>query len=152
MTTRHDLVEQYKQGAAAVRAAVEGLDDAALDRRPGPEEWTAREVIHHLADAEMRSAVRLRQLVAEDDAVIQGYDEGLYAKRLHYERPVANALAAIDAARATSADLLDLLSEDEWARQGTHTESGPYSVMTWLEVYTAHAADHAEQIRRAAAG
>jgi hypothetical protein len=38
------------------------------------------------------------------------------------------------------------LSEDEWAREGTHSESGRYTMDDWLEIYAAHAHDHAAQI------
>ena len=154
MTTtvdRRTLLARYKTGAAAVSAAAEGLSDADLDRRPAPDAWTAREVIHHLADAETRSAVRLRQLLAEDAPVIQGYDEELYARVLHYDRPIAASLALMTAVRASSAELLDQLTEADFARTGTHTESGAFSVDTWLELYAAHAHDHAEQLRRASA-
>ena len=133
-----------------IARAVEGLSEAQLDRRPAPDEWTAREVVHHLADAETRSAVRLRQLLAEDDPVIQGYDEEGYARMLHYDRPVAASLALVRAVRASTAELLDRLTDADFARAGTHTESGPYSVDTWLELYAAHGHDHADQIRRAA--
>ena len=72
------------------------------------------------------------------------------ARRLHYtERPIVPALEAMRAARNVSADLLDRLTDDDWARAGTHTESGPYSVERWLEIYADHAHDHADQIRRA---
>jgi hypothetical protein len=153
MTTsvdRRTLLARYKDGAAAVAAAAAGLSDDDLDRRPGPGEWTAREVIHHLADAEARSAIRLRQLLAEDDPIIQGYDEELYARVLHYDRPVATSLSLVAAVRASTAELLDRLTEADFSRCGTHTESGPYSVETWLELYAAHAHDHADQLRRAA--
>jgi hypothetical protein len=150
MQRRAYLIEQYKAGADAVAKAVAGLDDAGLDRRPAPGEWTAREVIHHLADAETRSAVRLRQLLAEDDPVIQGYDEERYAKVLHYDRPVETSLATIAAVRAATAELLDLLADADFERAGTHTESGRYTVTTWLELYAAHCLDHAEQIVHAA--
>jgi hypothetical protein len=149
---RAPLLARYREGAAAIAAAADGLSDDELDRRPAPGAWTAREVIHHLADAEVRSAIRLRQLLAEDGPVIEGYDEGRYARVLHYDRPVAASLAVVHAVRASTAELLDRLTEADFARAGTHTELGPYSVDTWLEVYAAHAHDHAEQIRRAATG
>lgn len=155
MTTpaeRSALLARYRGGAAAVAAAAEGLSEADLDRRPGPGEWSAREVIHHLADAETRGAIRLRQLLAEDAPVIPAYDEEQYARVLHYDRPVATSLALIGAVRASTAELLDRLTDADFARCGTHTESGPYSVDTWLEIYTAHANDHADQVRRAATG
>lgn len=150
-TERNALVERYATGAAAFRDALAGITDAELDARPGPGEWTAREIVHHTADAEMRAAIRLRQLIAEDAPVIQGYDQDNYTRALHYNRPIAASLDAVDAARRTSAELLGLLTEDEWKKTGTHTESGPYGVTDWLAIYAAHAHDHADQIRRARA-
>jgi hypothetical protein len=49
----------------------------------------------------------------------------------------------------STAEILDQLTEEEWARAGTHSESGPYTVERWLEIYAEHAVKHAAQIRRA---
>lgn len=147
---RDHLIRQYKEGFSTVRDAIGGLSDAGLDRRPPDGSWTAREVVHHLADSEMTSAIRLRRLLAEERPLLQGYDENEFARRLRYDRPIEASLAAFKAARDASAELLDLLAEDQWQRSGTHSESGPYSVETWLEIYAAHAHDHARQILRAA--
>jgi hypothetical protein len=116
---------------------------------PAPGKWSARQIVHHLADSEMTSAIRLRRLLAEDNPLISGYDEEEFARRLHYDRPLEASLLALRAARDTSAQILDRLSEAEWSRAGTHSVSGPYSVTTWLEIYAVHAHNHAEQIRRA---
>jgi hypothetical protein len=67
----------------------------------------------------------------------------------HAERPIEASVEAVAAARKTTAEILDRLDEEQWARGGTHTESGPYGVEAWLEIYAAHAHDHADQIRRA---
>ncbi len=150
MADRAALIETYKRGAAAVDAAIAGMTDADLDRRPSPADWSAREVVHHLADAETRAAIRLRQLLAEDDAVIHGYDEEQYARVLHYDRPIDTSLAVIRAVRAATGELLDLLTDADFARTGTHTESGPYGVDDWLRIYVAHCEDHAAQITAAA--
>ena len=112
-----------------LRAAVAGLADAELDRRPSDGGWTPREVVHHVADSEMTSAIRLRRLIAEDEPLIVGYDGDEFARRLHYaDRPIAPALAAVEAARATTAQILHGLTEAEWARMGTHSDSGTYGV------------------------
>ena len=148
---RAAAVERYRGGYAAVAAAVAaaGPDRLDLAAMGG---WTARQVVHHLADAEMTSAIRLRRLLAEDAPVIAAYDENAYADVLRYaERRVEIALRAIEAARETSAELLDLLTEEQWARTGTHSESGEYGVAEWLRIYAAHPYDHAAQIRAAAA-
>lgn len=149
--TREELLERYRAGARTLAEALEGATEAELDARPAPGEWSARQVVHHVADAELRSALRLRQLLAEDSPTIQGYDESDYAERLHYDRPIEASLAAIRAARDTSAELLERMTEDDWKREGTHTENGRYTPETWLEIYAAHCLEHAAQIREARA-
>lgn len=146
---RDELIARYEQGHAVVVRALSDVGTDALDARPSPDDWTPREIVHHLADSEMTSAIRLRRLLAEDAPVIAGYDESAFAKRLHYERPIEASLDAFRAARGTSAQLLHVLSPEDWARTGWHTESGLYSVETWLRTYAAHGHDHAEQIRAA---
>jgi hypothetical protein len=150
---RAALVDLYRDGHRVVVEALAGTTAAELDAQPpDPDEWTARMVVHHLADSEMMSATRLRRLIAEDDPVIQGYDEPTFARRLFYDdRPIEPALAALGAARATTFQILERLTDDQWARTGTHTESGRYGVEDWLRIYGAHAHEHAAQIGRAIA-
>jgi len=149
--TRKTLVARYKDGYRAVTYALAGSTDAELDARPAPGKWSAREIVHHLADSELTSAVRMRNVIATDNVAIVGYDQEVFAKRLYYDRPIAASLAAFKASREATAELLDRLTEAEWAREGTHTEHGRYGMDTWLNIYSAHAHDHADQIRRARA-
>jgi DinB superfamily len=146
-TTRDALVAKYKDGYAQVARALQGATDADLDRRPAAGKWTSREIVHHLADSEMTSAIRLRRLLAEDRPVIGGYDQEEFARKLHYDRPIGASLDAFKAARETTAAILDRMTEEEWIREGTHSESGRYSVLQWLEIYADHAHNHAGQIR-----
>ena len=151
---RAGLIARYREGVAEVESAVAetlALGEDAIDRRPAPDEWSPRQVVHHLADSETMSAIRIRRLIADDEPVlIQGYDEPVWATRLHYDRPIEGSLALLRAVRAATADLLDRMTEADWAQTGTHSESGSYSAVRWLEIYAAHAHDHADQIRRAA--
>ena len=150
---RAALVARYRAGTAEILAAVAEIGDAGLDTRPADGGWTPREVVHHTADSEMTSAIRLRRLIAEDNPLIVGYDGDEFARRLHYSgRPIEPALAAIAAARSTTLQILDGLTDAQWARTGTHSESGEYGVERWLEIYANHCHDHAEQIRTAVGG
>ena len=149
--TRDQLVARYKDGHRRVAEALQGASDAELDARPAPGKWSAREIVHHLADSEMTSAVRLRLLVAEDHAQIRPYDQEQFARTLHYDRPIAASMLAFQAARLSSGELLDRLSDAQWAKAGTHPEHGSYGVERWLEIYAEHAHKHADQITRARA-
>ncbi|MEY2566344.1 MAG: hypothetical protein QOE35_873 [Actinomycetota bacterium] len=150
--TRDELIARYAAGPDDVAAALEGISDEGLDRRPGAGEWTAREVVHHLADSEATSYIRLRRLVAEDAPAIVGYDQDLWAQRLHYDAPIEPPLAVFTAVRAASTQLLRSVDAAAFSRAGTHDEHGVYSVTTWLEIYADHAHDHADQIRKARRG
>lgn len=145
-TMRRALVERYRDGTALVLETARQCSEEELDAVPADGGWSARQVVHHLADAETMSATRLRRLLAEDDPVIHAYPEERFAACLHYHRPIGASLAVVAAVRAASLELIDLLTEEEWARSGTHTDDGPYDVSTWLRTYVAHAEDHAAQI------
>ena len=145
--SRAKLVAQYKDGYRAVADALAGATDAELDAHPAPGKWSARQIVHHLADSEMTSAIRLRLLLAAERPQIGGYDQDEFARRLYYDRPVEASLDAFRAARRTCGELLDRMDEAAWARRGTHSELGEYSVERWLEIYAVHAHDHADQIR-----
>ena len=146
---RKKLINQYKDGYRVVAEALAGATDEELDARPAPAKWTAREIVHHLADSEMTSAIRLRLLIAVDTPQIVGYDQDEFARRLYYDRPIEASIEAFKAARRTTAEILERMSEAEWAREGTHSEHGRYTIPRWLEIYAAHAHGHAEQIRAA---
>ncbi|MCL4242303.1 MAG: DinB family protein [Dehalococcoidia bacterium] len=147
VTTRNGLIARYRSGYDEVVAAQAGITPAELDSADA-DGWTARQVVHHLADSEWTSALRLRKLLAEPAPVLWAYPEEVWARALFYDRrPIEPSLAALKAARQTTLSILEHLSEGDWAREGWHTESGRYTVERWLEVYAAHAYEHAAQIR-----
>ncbi len=143
-----ELVAQYKAGYDEVVDSLRAFPADSLTSHPIPGKWSAREIIHHLADSETVSAIRLRRLLSEDHPVIQGYDQDEYALRFKYnERDTAPALEAFHAARANTAQLIERMDGEDWKREGSHTESGRYTVEDWLKIYAAHAHNHAAQIR-----
>jgi hypothetical protein len=144
---RKELIAQYDDGYRIVAEALAGADDKELDARPAPGKWSAREVVHHLADSEMTAATRLRLLVGTDNAQIYGYDQDQFARRLFYDRPIEASLDAFKTARRATSEILQRMTEADWARAaGTHSEHGRYTAERWLEIYALHAHRHAEQI------
>ena len=144
-------IERYRTGMTDLEDALAGITEDELDRPQADGEWTPRQVVHHLADGEAMSYTRLRRLVADDQPVIQGYDEPTFARRLHYDRPIASSLAVVAAVRNASLDLMRVMTAEDWAKTGTHSELPSYSVDRWLEIYAEHVHEHADQIRRARA-
>ena len=144
---REQLIAQYKDGYRVVAETLVKITPEELDATPAPGKWSARQIIHHLADSEMTAAVRFRLLLAEDKPAIKGYDQDRFADRLHYERSHEGSLELFRAARASTAELMGCLTEADWLREGTHSEVGRFGMDTWLRIYAAHAHRHADQIR-----
>jgi hypothetical protein len=144
---RNALIQRYRDGHRTVVDALKGLSEEELDTSASGE-WTPRMIAHHLADSEMMSAIRLRRLIAEDSPVIHGYDEVEFARKLTTDRPIEPSLEAMRWARESTAQILERLTDEDWRRIGTHSESGPYSVEDWLTIYANHGHDHAKQIER----
>ena len=144
---RRQLIEKYKDGHRVVTEALKGLTDREFDARLTGK-WSIREIIHHLADSEMLAAVRLRRLVAEDRPGIRATDVGGYVRRLFYDRPVQTSLELFRVVRASTTEILERMTDADWAREGVHSETGRFTAEKWLEVFSQHADTHAEQIKR----
>jgi hypothetical protein len=152
----NSLIARYAAAYRAVEEALAAITPDELDRRPGDDCWTAREVVHHLADSETRSFLRLRWLLASDAPFIEGYPEAEWAAepRLGYRtRPIDASLAVVSAVRESSLELLRTLTPDDFTRPGKHEEyDEPYTIQRWLEIYAEHPYIHADQISRARRG
>lgn len=144
----------YENATQYFADTVTALSEADLDRRK-PDDWSPRQVIHHVADSESQSYVRIRRLIAEPaDSLIQGYDEAAWAQNeiLGYnDLPMENSFAVYLSVRAATLDIIKRLQETDLDRHGAHSERGKFSVRDWLEIYTKHPRDHADQIKQALA-
>jgi hypothetical protein len=144
------LIGLYAKGYDEVMDALDGITDADWDKREAAGEWSVREIVHHLGDSEMNAASRIRKLVADESPVIQGYDQEGWTRKLYIaDRPLDASVIAFKAARDATLPLLQLMTEEDWAKSGLHTEAGTITSLTWLTMYGPHAHDHADQIRRA---
>ena len=150
-----DYARDYEAATKYFTELVSRLKPTDLDKS-APGEWTPRQVIHHLADSETQSYVRIRKLMAEPaGSTIQGWDEGMWAENavLGYTTlPVENSIAVFKSVRAASLEILKRLSLEDLERSGVHTENGNYTVAKWIKNHTNHPRSHVEQIEKAVAG
>lgn len=150
-----EIALAYRQSTEAFEKLVAGIPTAQLDVKH-PEGWSARQVIHHMADSEAQSYARIRRLIAEPEGtIIQGYDENAWSASavLGYSTlPIDFSVKVFSAVRASSLIMIERLTDADLAKSGMHSESGPFSIEKWCKAYTAHPLDHIGQIEKALRG
>lgn len=145
-----ELLERFRRGAEILAVATTGASNPELDFEPAPGKWTARQIACHLADSEIVGHMRFRQVLAEDNPTIIGFDEAAWAEKLDYrKRKISVALETFRRIRGENYELLKSLPEEAFARRGTHSERGPVSLLDLLEIYAVHAENHVRQIMAA---
>jgi hypothetical protein len=114
-----------------------------------PGKWSIREVIQHLADAELVGGNRFRMVMADDRPALAGYDQDLWAERLRYsESSVDEAIEEFSALRRSNVRLFERASDADLARVGLHSERGEESLGFMLKLYAGHDIVHRRQIER----
>ena len=133
----------------AVRAAIAGLSETQLSQREAPDKWSIRHVVRHLADGDLVWGWRMRMVLAHDRPTITGYDQDLWADRLHYgEADVSLALYEFSVLRRSNLRLLTAASAADMQRVGVHAERGEESVAHMIKMYAGHDLLHLAQIGR----
>jgi len=112
-----------------------------------PGKWSIRQIVAHLADAELVMAHRFRQVIAEDAPILVWFDQDAWAARLDYaRRKPKQSLETLRRTRAENVELLKGLAESAYERAGNHTRNGRMTLHDLLEHSAVHTENHARQI------
>jgi hypothetical protein len=150
MSELSDLLERFRRGAELLSVATTGASNQELDFAPAPGKWTPRQIACHLADAEYVGAMRLRQVIAEDNPSLVGFDEQKWTANLNYaSRKISAILEAFRRVRLDNFELLKSLPPEAFERYGTHSEDGRLTLQELLKGYAEHAENHVKQIMAA---
>jgi uncharacterized damage-inducible protein DinB len=140
-----DLLTTLETTPARIAQIVTGWPDAAFERSHAPGKWTARQVLAHLAHAEMVFASRLRFGVAEDGYVIQPFDQDAWIAA----EPAADgrdSLAAYLALRRMNLALCRALTPEQRARGFRHPQMGDVNVEWVMTFFAGHERSHLGQL------
>lgn len=116
---------------------------------PAPGKWSPGEIVAHLADCELVFAFRLRQTLAEDNHVIQPFDQDKWARPYPKITP-DEAFRAFQAFRNWNLVLIESLPAGAGARKVTHPERGDMTFQTILDTMAGHDLNHLGQLQRIA--
>lgn len=153
-SVRRDAIASLRDHPAKLRGVVEPLDDAALDTPYRDGGWTARQIVHHLADAHLHAYLRCRSALTEDGPTATGYDPAAWADLSDARTaPIEPSLTLLKGLHARWVALLDALPADAFERAWIHPTRGrPVSLGATLVTYAWHGDHHIAHIEAAKRG
>jgi hypothetical protein len=135
--------------AKKLQRLLKGVSTAKLRKRPAPDKWSVAEIMAHLADSEIVTSFRLRQILGTPGSPIPAYDQDAWAKACRYEkRDARKSLEIFGALREANLALLKSLSAEQWKHHGMHSERGPETVERLVALIAGHDLNHTQQIER----
>jgi hypothetical protein len=161
------------QTPARVQRIIDAHDGAVLSRRPGPDSWSATEIVCHLRDVEELFQTRFHTILALDEptifvlgadpekliawgiggAVTHPLDPDRWAIDRQYARnDPREAAAAFVRRRREVLALLSGLTPAQWVRGGIHLKRGRQALSVWAASLAAHDDNHLAQLERAVEG
>jgi hypothetical protein len=142
------LLERYRRGAEVLAVVLTGVFGEEEDFTTAPGKWSVRQIVAHLADAELVGAHRFRQVIAEDNPTIVAFDQDAWTRNLDYaRRKPKQSLETFRRIRAENYELLKELPASVFERAGNHTEKGRMTLRQLLEGFAQHAESHARQLQ-----
>ena len=145
---RDEKIESYGRAYQTLTSALERFPQEMWQFRSTADQWTIHEIIVHIADSEANSYIRCRRFLAEPGSTVLGYDEGRWARELHYhDQSTGDALELFKWLRHKSYELIQNLPEAAWSNTVHHTENGLMTMDDWLDTYERHIPDHIQQMQ-----
>jgi len=147
MSELSDLLERLRRGPELLAVVLTGVFGEEEDFAP-PGKWSIRQIIAHLADAELVAAQFARHIIAEENPVLMSFNQDAWAVNLDYaRRKPKQSLESFRRLRSENFELLKELPETAFARTGQHSERGSMTLRNLLEAMAQHAESHARQMQ-----
>jgi hypothetical protein len=153
MATLEEQLARMERTAEDLAAAMRGVPEAALAKRPDRQSWCATEVVCHLRDTEEVFLAFFQAMLDLDGPVYSGGEPDRWAEDRQYRRNDAGeALAAFRRRRAESLAFLRHLRPADWDRAGVHPTRGRLTMRDFVGLMAEHDANHLDQLKRALDG
>lgn len=120
------------------------LSSDKLEKSYRPQGWTARQIIHHIADSHMNAYMRVKLTLTEDAPVIKPYKQDLWANLQDSKNaPIEFSLILIEVLHQRWVYLLKTLTAADLQRKYIHPEQNrEFQLDEVLALYAWHGRQH----------
>lgn len=144
-----DPLAMQRETPEVIASMIEGLPEARLRQRPEPQKWSIVEIVAHLAEDELVTSWRYRQMIETPGCALAGFDQDLWEQIGKYRTwSMDEALGMFRLLRQANLRMLQGLSPEQWQAFGVHAERGRITVQDLARHMAGHDLNHVEQIRR----
>lgn len=144
-----DPIAMQREVPTTLAGLIQNIPVEKLNRPPSPGKWSVTQILMHLAEDELTSTWRYRQMLQYDAPELPGFDQDLWAHLSDYSSwDPQDALAMFRLLREANLKMFAQLSPQQWERHGIHLERGKLTVRDLCRHMAAHDINHIEQIRK----
>lgn len=150
--TAQQVLDQLRSTPRRLRELTSGVPPEILRTSPGPDEWSANDVLAHLRACSDRWGEAATRIVEEDCPRIRGTEPRIWITKTDYlDLEFAPSLRAFVRQREVLLAVLDRLPPEGWQRTGTLVGAGKPVTLTahsYAERLARHERPHVKQIAR----
>lgn len=146
----HDPIEVMREGLRDLKGIVAGASVEVLTRSPAPGEWSAHQVLQHLADTELVYGFRIRMMLTTERPPLVSYDQEAWVNRFSpNEEDPFHTLDRVRVLQEANLKIYDSMTDADMGRTCIHSDWGEISVRLILAMLGGHSLIHLDQMRRA---
>jgi hypothetical protein len=147
-----DPLAIQRETPGTLAGLIEALPGDKLKQLPAPGKWSIGQILAHLAEAELVSGWRYRQMIEHSGAPLSAFDQAEWARLGSYDsRDPRESLELFRLLREANLRMFSNLTPEEWQRFGMHAERGCMTVKDLASQVAGHDVSHIEQVRQISA-
>lgn len=141
-----ETLERLRDFPTRLLTAIHGIPEQDLQHPEAQGRWSILNVVAHLGDLELVTAVRIRSILAQEHPPLVGFDQERTIDAVHASDTLAEALEQLAFHRRSNLTVVGRLSAGELERSGEHREYGSMTVRQLINRVQRHQEGHLRQI------
>lgn len=148
-TDGQEPLAMQQETPAILLELIDGVNETKLQARPAPGKWSVGEILAHLAEDELATSWRYRQMIEHCGCDLASFDQDQWADLGNYASwNPKEALELFRLLRVANLRMLRRLGADDWQKFGIHAERGKITVTDLARHMAGHDMNHIDQVRR----
>lgn len=144
---RGDLTAALPHQLDEIRSALGSLSDAQARFKPGPAEWSIKEVVSHLIDVERVFSYRFLRVSRKDKTPLPGFEQDDFVREsMADELPFASLLDEFESVRHATIRMVQNTKDSAFAEVGS-ASGAPISACALAYMIVGHVDHHMASLR-----